>query len=77
MTNIGANKRNYSLSPYKMEWQDLFKQETILLKEVLGDKALRIEHHGSTSIPNMDAKPILDIMIAIKSLKIAFELIPF
>ncbi len=76
MKIIGIPKRNFSLSPYKKEWTELFEQESGLLKEALGENVLRIEHHGSTSIPNMYAKPIIDIMIAVNSLKVAIELIP-
>ncbi len=76
MNNNGIPKRSFNLSPYKKEWKDLFEHESFLLKEALGDNVLLIEHHGSTSIPNMYAKPIIDIMLAVISLKAANELIP-
>ena len=73
---IGQYKRNIAVVPYRSGWVDLFQQEADLLRRALGEKALRIEHIGSTSIPGMVAKPIIDIMVAIDSLVQATELIP-
>ena len=39
----------------------------------LGDRVLAIEHIGSTAIPEMDAKAIIDIMVAVRSLKVALN----
>jgi GrpB-like predicted nucleotidyltransferase (UPF0157 family) len=72
---IGQHTRNFALAPYKSEWIDQFDQETELLRSVLGKKALRIEHIGSTSIPGMAAKPIIDIMVAVASLVQSSEII--
>ncbi len=65
---IGQNKRDFKLVPYQNEWVDLFNQEAELLKSVLGENALLIEHVGSTSIPGMPAKAIIDIMVAVPTL---------
>ena len=65
---IGQFKRDFKLVPYQEEWVDHFNREADLLRAVLGDQALRIEHVGSTSIPGMGAKAIIDIMIAVPSL---------
>jgi GrpB-like predicted nucleotidyltransferase (UPF0157 family) len=73
---IGQHKRDLTIVPYQSGWKELFEQEANRLRNVLGKKALRIEHIGSTSIPNMAAKPIIDIMVAIDSLTQATELIP-
>ena len=54
----------------------LYEQEAALVKNALGKKALRIEHCGSTSIPGMEAKPIIDMMVAVESLPEAKELVP-
>jgi GrpB-like predicted nucleotidyltransferase (UPF0157 family) len=65
---IGQNKRDFKLVPYQNEWVDLFNQEAELLKSVLGENALMIEPVGSTSIPGMPAKAIIDIMVAVPTL---------
>ena len=48
----------------------------MLLKEILGEDALSIEHVGSTSIPGLSSKPILDIAVAVKDEKTLEKLIP-
>ncbi|MDX1314717.1 MAG: GrpB family protein [Eudoraea sp.] len=61
--------------PYQEEWIDHFNQEAELLYSVLGDQALQIEHIGSTSIPGMAAKSIIDIIVAIPHLIRSSDLI--
>lgn len=73
---LGQHKRDITVVPYQSGWKDRFKQEADLLCGALGEKALQIEHIGSTSIPGIDAKPIIDIMIAVESLTQAPELVP-
>ncbi len=73
---IGQHKANLAVVPYQSGWKELFEREADLLRSVLGEKALCIEHIGSTSIPGMVAKPIVDIMVAVVSLSQATKLIP-
>lgn len=73
---LGQHKGNIAVVPYQSGWKELFKREADLLRSALGEKALRIEHIGSTAIPGMVSKPILDIMVAVVSLKEATKLIP-
>jgi GrpB-like predicted nucleotidyltransferase (UPF0157 family) len=47
-----------------------------LLVRTLGEKAFQIEHVGSTSIPGMVAKPIIDIMVAVVLIPQTTKLIP-
>lgn len=56
------------IAPYDPEWPELFRQLGARLRGALGDVALRIDHIGSTSIPGMDAKPIIDVQISAASL---------
>ncbi len=56
------------LEEYNPKWADDYKKEEKLLKEVLGDEIIEIHHIGSTSIPGLKAKPVIDILIVIKSL---------
>lgn len=53
------------MSPYYAEWQQLFEEEKARLQLAIGKHVLDIQHVGSTSIPNMPAKPIIDIGIAV------------
>lgn len=53
--------------PYEPEWPVLFASLGEALRRALGDVALRIDHIGSTSIPGLDAKPVIDIQISLAS----------
>jgi GrpB-like predicted nucleotidyltransferase (UPF0157 family) len=52
-----------TLVEYDPEWPRLFAREAERVRAVLGDKVLRIEHAGSTSVPGLMAKPIIDIVL--------------
>lgn len=52
---------------YDPAWPTLFTQLTSPVKAALGDLCLRIEHVGSTSVPGLAAKPIIDIDVVISS----------
>jgi GrpB-like predicted nucleotidyltransferase (UPF0157 family) len=54
-----------TLAGYDPEWPGLFAREAARIRAVLGDRALRIEHVGSTSVPGLAAKPIIDILLAV------------
>jgi GrpB-like predicted nucleotidyltransferase (UPF0157 family) len=53
------------LSAYDSRWTDLFDKERKLIIETLQDAALRVEHFGSTSIPDLVAKDTIDILVEI------------
>jgi GrpB-like predicted nucleotidyltransferase (UPF0157 family) len=51
--------------PYDVAWREQFQQLAQILRNVLGPVALRIDHIGSTSVPQLVAKPIIDIQISV------------
>jgi len=53
--------------PYDPEWPKRFAELGHRLRGALGDAALRIDHIGSTAVPGLDAKPIVDIQISVAS----------
>jgi GrpB-like predicted nucleotidyltransferase (UPF0157 family) len=53
---------------YDPEWPLLFEAEAGRLRAALGAIALRIDHNGSTSIPGLRAKPVIDIQISVATL---------
>ena len=57
------------LNDYNPNWKKEYLKEEKLLKKVLKDYIIHIEHVGSTSIEGLKAKPVIDIIIVIKSLK--------
>ncbi|MCB0214542.1 MAG: GrpB family protein, partial [Anaerolineae bacterium] len=54
--------------PYKPHWPEEFQQIGCRLRAVLGDAALRIDHIGSTSVPALAAKDIIDVQITVAKL---------
>jgi GrpB-like predicted nucleotidyltransferase (UPF0157 family) len=54
-----------TLAEYDPDWPRLFRREAARLRSVLGAEALRIEHVGSTSVPALIAKPIVDILLVV------------
>jgi GrpB-like predicted nucleotidyltransferase (UPF0157 family) len=54
--------------PYDPAWPVLFTEEAALIRQTLGESALRIEHVGSTSVPGLAAKPVIDIQVSVPSL---------
>jgi len=65
---LGCERHLVRLVPYQAAWADLFRQETSALKRALGDRVVCIEHVGSTAVPGLDAKPILDIVVAVRDM---------
>ncbi len=53
--------------PYDPQWPACFHQLGLALRAALGATALRIDHIGSTSIPDLAAKPVIDIQISVAS----------
>jgi GrpB-like predicted nucleotidyltransferase (UPF0157 family) len=46
-------------------WPALFAREAARIRSVLQDRALEVEHVGSTSVPGLMAKPIIDILLVV------------
>ena len=57
------------IHPYTQKWPQEFSEIGKKMRSALGSVALRIDHIGSTSIPGLAAKPIIDIQISVESLE--------
>ena len=57
------------LSPYDPRWPEQYAKEHVRIAHALGATARRIEHHGSTAVPGMAAKPVIDIQISVGALQ--------
>jgi len=53
------------IADYDPDWPRRFEEEALKIRSALGDRALRIEHVGSTAIPDLPAKPIIDIVLLV------------
>lgn len=60
---LGLSQHMVEVHPYDPKWPVLYEQEANRLRSALGGWILDIEHIGSTAIPGMPAKPIIDIAI--------------
>lgn len=54
-----------TLVEYDPRWPELFEREADRVRSILGHKALRVEHVGSTSVPGLCAKPIIDMLLVV------------
>jgi GrpB-like predicted nucleotidyltransferase (UPF0157 family) len=50
---------------YDPTWPDLYAREAERIRGVLGDRVVRLEHMGSTSVPGLPAKPVIDIVLEV------------
>ena len=73
---LGLHKDKVSLVSHSSNWHTEFEQEKEKLQTILGNIALAIEHIGSTSIPGLSAKPILDIAVAVENIEALKSVIP-
>ena len=56
------------ITEYNPQWPVLYEEEKGRILDVIGDKMVAIEHIGSTAVPGLGAKPVIDIMIAVHTL---------
>ena len=63
---LGLKRGDLTISPYREEWKRLFELEKENIEEAIGEYVEDVQHVGSTSIPGMSAKPVLDIAVAVK-----------
>ncbi len=69
--SIGLKRNTVKLHNYSSEWPKLYQYEADSIRKVLGNVVVGIEHIGSTSVPGMLAKPIIDIDVGIKRMLLA------
>jgi GrpB-like predicted nucleotidyltransferase (UPF0157 family) len=65
----GADVRVIRIADYDPAWPARFAELGVQLRAALGDVALRIDHIGSTSVPGLAAKPVIDIQISVAGLE--------
>jgi len=56
------------LSPYNPLWPSLFEKEAARLKAALGENCMTIHHIGSTAVPGLSAKPIIDMLPVVRDI---------
>lgn len=58
----------YTFSDYSPDWPRAFADEAARLQALLGDEVVTIHHIGSTSVPGLAAKPIIDLMPLVRAI---------
>ncbi|WP_188456212.1 GrpB family protein [Virgibacillus oceani] len=56
------------LSRYDENWINMFEDEAAFLSGIFEDEIIEFEHFGSTSVPGMTAKPVIDMMCLVKDI---------
>ena len=72
--SLGLKRGTVALLPHQTEWEDEAAGTIETLKSVLEDAAIDIQHIGSTAIRTIDAKPIIDIAVAVNKID---DILPF
>ncbi|MBM3468558.1 MAG: GrpB family protein [Alphaproteobacteria bacterium] len=63
-----SSKPSIEVVPYNERWPELFEQEAALIRQALGENCLIIHHIGSTSVPGLAAKPVIDMIPVVKNI---------
>ena len=66
---LGLEQGVNRLVEYNPLWPVAFSEEADRIKVALGSRALAIEHYGSTSVPGLRAKPIIDLQIGVADIR--------
>ena len=66
---MGLKIGTVRLEKHNSVWKIEFEREKEKLREIFNDYAISIEHVGSTSVPKISAKPIIDIAVGVNNLK--------
>jgi GrpB-like predicted nucleotidyltransferase (UPF0157 family) len=69
-------RRRVEVVPYNPEWKTIFEKEKQLLESFFIPAEVEVHHMGSTSVPGLSAKPIIDIMLAADSLELVEKATP-
>ena len=72
---LGLENDTVQLTEYQPDWEVAFSEEQVRLYETLGGAILNVQHIGSTAVPGLSAKPILDISVAVGDFDEAFTIV--
>ena len=67
--SLGVRRTPIELVPYDSRWPAAFEEEAVCLRDALGPLAVRIDHNGSTAVPGLAAKPVIDIQVSVAALQ--------
>jgi GrpB-like predicted nucleotidyltransferase (UPF0157 family) len=74
--DLREHNATIDLAEYDPEWPRLYERESERIGAALGPRALRIEHVGSTSVPGLAAKPLIDIVLVVADTRDEADYVP-
>jgi len=66
---MSVDEPGLEIVPYDPAWPHAFEAEAGRIRAALGPLALRIDHNGSTAVPGLAAKPVIDIQVSVAALQ--------
>ena len=66
--------KHIEISPYNPNWPSMYELEAARIKDALGDELIELHHIGSTSVPGLSAKAVIDIIASVNDFKTAIPL---
>ena len=64
-----TDKRRLEVVSYNSNWKGMYKEESEKIKNILSDIIIDIHHIGSTAIPGIKAKPVIDMLVEVKDIE--------
>lgn len=61
-------EKSINIVDYNPNWKSIYEEEKSLITNAMGDVLVAIEHIGSTAVPGLSAKPIIDIMVGVEDI---------
>jgi GrpB-like predicted nucleotidyltransferase (UPF0157 family) len=70
---VSGSSEVIELVDHDPSWAELYEQERTRLAGIFGEHAVGIEHIGSTSVPGLCSKPIVDVLVGVRELELSEE----
>jgi GrpB-like predicted nucleotidyltransferase (UPF0157 family) len=68
------SRKHIEIVAYNHNWPHMYELEAARIKDALGDELTQIHHIGSTSVPGLAAKPVIDIIALVNDFKVTIPL---
>ena len=73
---LGLDSGTVAIVPYDVRWTNLFEEARSELRAAMGQSILDVHHVGSTAVPGLRSKPVLDLLVTISDLRAGAVLVP-
>jgi GrpB-like predicted nucleotidyltransferase (UPF0157 family) len=73
--DLTRKSRPVVISSHQASWSEEFERYAHRIRDIVGNAAIRIDHIGSTAVPNLGAKDVVDVQITVRDLDQASDLV--